>query len=351
MLGSGAITTRPKVCVIGAGVVGLTCAYVLAKDYDVRLVAKEIGDKSGSIVATAIWHVYLVDNTDLRTLSWAKNTLARLLEIEKNFPEAGVCRVEGVELFRKSDAHLPTWHDIPPMFEMLSDEEILNFQKIDDPTNGRLPIKWGYRIEAPTADMSVYLPWLQREVEKLNISIINESVDSITSCFQHADVVVNCTGFGSHTLCPEAGIIPVRGQYVVFDRGSDGPTRYFGDDDHPTETSYFIPRFGEVILGGTEEFGVGEIQFDRSVSEFIKRVAPFEPWVGGLEGSEPKRLVVGVRPYRAEGVLLTANSQGDNRLLIHNVGHGGSGFSLSWGCAAEVKGMIDNFASGQPAGG
>jgi D-amino-acid oxidase len=314
------------------------------------MVATDIGIKSRSIVATAIWHVYLVDNNDIRTLSWAKMTLERLLSIEKLNQKAGICRVQGVELFRKSDAHLPTWCDIPPMFEPLTAGEIAEFQNLDAPENAIRPIKWGYRIEAPSADMSIYLPWLLNEVEKKGVKVSQEAVIDLQDCFQYADIIVNCTGYGSHILHPEANIIPVRGQYIVFDCDSDGPTCYFGDDDHPTETSYFIPRLGEAILGGTEEFGIEAIEFDRSVSDFIERVSPFEPWVQGLAGLEPKRLVVGIRPYRVDGVLLTATEQGDNRLLVHNVGHGGSGFSLSWGCAAEVKGMIDSFVSHRAAG-
>ncbi len=50
------------------------------------------------------------------------------------------------------------------------------------------------------------------------------------------------------------------------------------------------------------------------------------------------RLVAGLRPYRRGSVRLEAEL-GDP-LLVHNYGHGGSGFTLSWGCAQEVLEMI-----------
>ena len=45
------------------------------------------------------------------------------------------------------------------------------------------------------------------------------------------------------------------------------------------------------------------------------------------------RTTVGLRPYRPAGFVLKATKLGDT-LLVHNYGHGGTGHSLSWGCAA-----------------
>ncbi len=45
---------------------------------------------------------------------------------------------------------------------------------------------------------------------------------------------------------------------------------------------------------------------------------------------------VGLRPFRKSGVRLERNELRDGRTVIHNYGHGGSGFTLSWGCAREV---------------
>ncbi|HEX8239401.1 MAG TPA: FAD-dependent oxidoreductase [Allosphingosinicella sp.] len=42
------------------------------------------------------------------------------------------------------------------------------------------------------------------------------------------------------------------------------------------------------------------------------------------------RTVAGLRPYRAAGFVVRAESLGDKR-LVHNYGHGGAGITLSWG--------------------
>lgn len=317
--------------------VGLTCAEVLADDFDVTIVADRLAAESASIVATAIWHVYLVDKDDSSTLIWARETLEKLLEIADASPEAGVSIVRGVELFRKSDPHLPTWAHIPPFFEMLSIEEVAAFAAMDNPDNASvLPIRWGYRISAPAATMEKYLPWLNSRVLAKGVRQIECRLTRLEEAFEYGELIVNCSGYGARTLAPDAGIVPVKGQYVVYEAGSDGPTEYLGDDDNPLETCYLIPRAGQVIIGGTEEFNEESDAFTRSTDEMIDRIASFEPWVENLRSMAPSRIRVGLRPYRADGVLLGLDEARADP-VIHNIGHGGSGFSLSWGCANAVR--------------
>jgi glycine/D-amino acid oxidase-like deaminating enzyme len=45
------------------------------------------------------------------------------------------------------------------------------------------------------------------------------------------------------------------------------------------------------------------------------------------------RTTIGLRPHRPSGFVLKADKL-DNKTLIHNFGHGGSGMSLSWGTAS-----------------
>ena len=44
------------------------------------------------------------------------------------------------------------------------------------------------------------------------------------------------------------------------------------------------------------------------------------------------RTVVGLRPYRPGGFLVDTERL-ENKLLVHNYGHGGAGITLSWGSA------------------
>ncbi len=57
-----------------------------------------------------------------------------------------------------------------------------------------------------------------------------------------------------------------------------------------------------------------------------------------LEAAEVLGHWVGLRPGR-EGIRLELEEIG-GRTVIHNVGHGGSGLTLAWGCAGDVVKLI-----------
>src|SRR5437868_1892254 len=60
------------------------------------------------------------------------------------------------------------------------------------------------------------------------------------------------------------------------------------------------------------------------------------------------RTAVGLRPYRAEGFMLTNERLGE-KVVVHNYGHGGGGVSLSWGvalmAAEQARGLEDTMVA------
>lgn len=106
---------------------------------------------------------------------------------------------------------------------------------------------------------------------------------------------------------------------------------------HPS-VAYVIPRDRDVILGGTAERGEWDLTPDPETTEEIRRKAErLDPRVSGARVLEVK---VGLRPGRTEVRVgreeLPAADGRPVGTVIHNYGHGGAGYTLSWGCAEDV---------------
>jgi len=62
----------------------------------------------------------------------------------------------------------------------------------------------------------------------------------------------------------------------------------------------------------------------------------------------PGACLAGVRPYRAGSYRLDAETA-SGKFVVHNYGHGGAGITLSWGCAARVKRIVQRHLAASPA--
>jgi glycine/D-amino acid oxidase-like deaminating enzyme len=51
--------------------------------------------------------------------------------------------------------------------------------------------------------------------------------------------------------------------------------------------------------------------------------------------------IAGVRPYRNGSYRLEAETA-SGKFIVHNYGHGGAGITLSWGCAAKVRDIVQH---------
>src|SRR5260370_28531503 len=149
------------------------------------------------------------------------------------------------------------------------------------------------------------------------------------------DLVINCSGIGAKTLVADVGLEPHRGQVAIVPK-IDNLTCAIVCDDAPL--MYAIPRTNDCVFGGTNNVS-DNLAPDRKTTKAIvaecSRV---------LEIEKPRvfRERVGLRPFRKSGVRLEKEKRRDGRTVIHNYGHGGSGFTLSWGCAENVFKIADS---------
>ena len=117
-----------------------------------------------------------------------------------------------------------------------------------------------------------------------------------------------------------------------------------GDDpgafEAPPELAYAIPRSETIVLGGTAQDSVWGTMPDPAVARaIVARCARMVPEFGWrLERARVVAHRVGLRPGRPS-VRLEEEISGERR-VVHCYGHGGSGVTLSWGCAAEVARLV-----------
>jgi D-amino-acid oxidase len=279
---------RMTVTVVGAGVVGLSCAVALREaGFSVRVVA---GAEPGvSAVAGGLWLPYTT-GSDARALGWARATYERL-------------EAEGAPLvsYRHVERAEPGWLPVVP--------------------DGRVR-----RLSATSWVAEVPLVEMPRHLASLRERAGGVSVSRVSSLAEVPGLVVNCTGLAARWLADDADVVPVRGQ-VVHVRPRDGVVVPCVCDED--ELTYVLPRPDVCVLGGFAQEGDDDVRVREAESaDILSRCMRLVP---ELEGCTVLGAHAGLRPLRRGGARV--ERVGD---VVHCYGHGGAGLTLSWGCAAEV---------------
>jgi D-amino-acid oxidase len=313
---------KPPVVVVGAGVSGLTTAICLAEhEYPVQLISREPPERSTSCAAGAIWGPYLVNDDD-RILPWSETTRMVLVGLSRRPEQTGVRTVYGHEAVR-ADLPVPAWTTKLAGFRLSMPNE--------------LPIGFshGWWYEAPLIEMPKYLAYLVGRLHEAGIKIEPGTVESLGEATAVAPVVVNCTGTGARQLAHDSTVTPARGQLVVVE--NPGVDRFFVEHDESPTPTYVLPHGDRLVLGGSVEPERTDCSPDPDTAEaIVARCALIEPSINRAKVIEHR---VGLRPSRPK-IRLEREALARGH-VIHNYGHGGSGVTVSWGCAREVVRLVD----------
>ena len=318
---------KPHIPVIGCGVSGLSCAIqLLERGFAVTILARELPPHTTSNVAPAIWYPYKAYPQD-RVLTWAKVSLAeyyRLLEV----PGLGVSIIDLIEL-GESPASPPWWG---------SAVRQLRPARADELPPGCLA---GYVAEIPLIETPLYIPYLLKRFEAAGGQLRRQTITDLADLRAEFPLIINCAGLGARQLTGDEALFPIRGQIVRVQAPALG--RYFNLTSGPHAPTYIFPRQADCILGGTAEAHDWNETVEPDLGQaIIAKCAALEPSLAQAEILEHR---VGLRPGRAE-VRLELERLSDRHAVIHNYGHGGAGFTLSWGCAEEVTRLALGYLRG-----
>ena len=299
---------------VGAGVVGLSCAVRLAEaGHAVEVVAAGRGTATTSSVAAAIWYPYRAAPADA-VLRWGAATYAELVRLASR-PGAGVALVPGRELLRAA-APVPGWAAAVP-----------DLAPVERPPPG---FAAGWSFTVPVADMSVYLAGLEARLHAAGGRLRVERLTRLPD----APVVVDAAGLGARELAPDPSLSAVRGQLVLVEQTA--VRRWSLDQSDPSRPVYVVPRASCVVVGGTADEGAEDLTpSPRTARAVLDRATAVEP---SLAGARVVGHRVGLRPVRP-AVRLEVEPTRSGR-VVHCYGHGGAGVTLSWGCADDVLAAV-----------
>ena len=321
------IPVKHRVAIVGAGVSGLTCGVAFAeRGHRTAIFAKEIGQQTTSGAAAALWFPYDVEPAN-KVVPWALETFRTLIDLAVS-AESGVSIIELRQFSRTGAIQIPDW--ALPLGGRSLPSSIMSSQVETSLDQKSVEFAGGFVLNVPLMDTTIYLGYLANRFLKADGQIIeNVCFEKLEDVDPKFDLVINCAGIGARELAHDADLESHRGQVAIVPRIKDLPYAVVCDD---APLMYAIPRRNDCVFGGTndlnDDLGVDSETTARIVAECSR----------ALKIEKPNLLAerVGLRPFRKSGVRVERAHLRDGRTLVHNYGHGGSGFTLSWGCAEEV---------------
>src|SRR5437667_8052939 len=315
-----------SVAIVGAGVSGLTCGVLFAeRGFQTAIFAEQIGQQTTSGAAAAVWFPYDAEPAD-KVIPWALASYKVLVDLIKD-SRTGVSMIELRQYSRAGEISIPDWAH---PFVMSTSPSVMSSEAETSPDISASAFSSGFSLNVPLMDTTIYLDYLAYRFQKAG-GAINEGVHF--EKFEDVDpkfgVVINCGGIGARDLVHDVDLEPHRGQVAIVPK-IDNLNCAIVCDDPPL--MYAIPRASDCVFGSTNELS-DNLDADPTTTARI-----IDECTRVLKIQNPLVLAerIGLRPFRKSGVCLERDCLPDGRTVIHNYGHGGSGFTLSWGCAQKV---------------
>lgn len=347
--------TNQRVVVVGAGVVGLSCAVQLAEaGYDTNVLARELPQETSSASGHGMWLPWGVE-LGTAEQSWAQDTL---LEYERliaspsrdDKPRAashgkpraashdGPNAANGDNASSDGEEHGITaragvvldQHHSPATAQRL--ESVAAERDIASVANPAPGFDHGWHLTVPLVDPKLYLAYLQRRLIKADGTLTRMPVPQLPS----RGITVNATGVASRALAQDASTDGMRLQIV--ETTNPGIRRWLTDtgtaDGHRISV---VPHSDRVIVGGILRNGDWGTLAEARASELIMDKAI--KVVPELARADVIRDRVGIVPMRPSTRVATQRI--GQAQIVHCYGHRELGFTTAWGSATEVVAQVE----------
>jgi D-amino-acid oxidase len=315
-------STNTPITILGCGASGLTTALCLLEaGHAVRILTRDMPAATVSAVAAAIWFPYEAEPQE-KVNRWSAESFEVFGQLASQ-RGTGVSMVDFLVLSRPG--YDDSWKDFLP------EGAVRQAKAAELPAGFEL----GYVARVPLIETPVYLPYLQERFLRQGGVVEVREVQKVESLLEQGGLLVNCSGLGAQQLFGDDTLYPIRGQVLRVAKTS--PVRSMVHSLVKGRLAYIIERSGDIVLGGTDyEHDYRTTPSAEDSRSILERCQALEPHLG-----QPLVLdtLVGLRPKRP---LIRCELE-PGRAIIHNYGHGGAGFTVSWGCAAEVQRLVQHW--------
>ncbi|KAI1374723.1 FAD dependent oxidoreductase [Hypoxylon crocopeplum] len=373
----------PHVLIVGGGVTGLISSWVLLdRGYRVTIVSSAWASdeqRLTSQIAGALWEfppAVCGQHTDKISLAHSKHWSMTAYHIWDGIASIpALSEASGVRMM-PSDFFFPDPVDsdkaqVEKMTEIMASgvrgfyrgADIIDERGVD-PAYGAVD---AYELMAPVIDTDKAMGWLMELVEGKGANLVTETLnddlveieDELRERFD-ADVIINCTGLHAQVLAGDESVYPIRGGLIrVINDGSDFPKvdaalTITADAAHSSnEIIFLVPRNDNILLiGGITEPHEWDLDLTLDTPIIRRMRQRCEKFLPGLENArlDPEYpLAQGLRPFRGQNVRVERELRRTGSRIVHSYGHGGAGWSLSFGCAQDVAMLVDEALDGIPA--
>ena len=314
--------TNLQVTIIGCGVIGLSCGIAcLEQGWVTEIVARDLPPHTVSNKAGAVWFPFKAAPRDLvgKWSALAYQVFSRLAED----PASGVQLTTLFDLQGQFVSENPWWATSLPSncIRKVRPEE--------------LPPAYvdGFALRVPIIEPDKYLNFLMDRFCSLGGVIRQQELHSLGD-LDHP-VMINCTGLGARQLAQDSEVFPISGHIALVKERH--PVRCLLDEHGKNALAYAFPRPDFCVLGGTAvDHDWNEDPDPSTIRSIVARCQDMEP---GLADAHFIRSYVGLRPGRRV-IRFEKEIIGRGRFIFHNYGHGGSGYTVSWGCAQELMKIL-----------
>jgi D-amino-acid oxidase len=309
-----------KIGIIGGGIIGLTSGVVLAEaGHEVQIFTQAPIEAVTSWAAGAVCYPSACEESE-RTYDWFEQS-HRCLQSLVDTQGTGVYWAENWrKLSIQDQCEKPFWLERQGG-KMLSASEC------------ELPYRSGISAKLIIMAIQTYVPYMKTRLKAAGGRYDIRAIAAPLEIAPDYDALVNATGIYAHQFSADFSVYPARGQVVIVK--NPGVKKYISLFD---KKFYFYPRGDQVLIGGSFDENEWDCKPDENLTnEILEWVASVEPL---LKNPEIIDVRVGLRPMRPT-VRLEREILKNGTPLIHNYGHGGAGYTLSWGCAFEVLKLLD----------